>query len=79
MNSKAVEAFADKLKSVWLRGYHDGFNGKPCDIEAVRVMGRASLLGEVYMHGYEAGKEDAADKGKWTDVQDLMNEEESET
>ena len=79
MDSEAVQAFADKLKSVWSNGYHDGFNGKPCNVETVRRRGRESLLGEVYKHGHEAGKEDAADTGEWTDVQDLSNDEETES
>ena len=71
MDKATVNAFADKLKAVWLRGYHDGFNGKPSNVESVKRSGGDSMLGEVYMHGYEAGKEDAADRSEWTDQQDL--------
>lgn len=72
MDTQTVEAFANKLKSVWLRSYHEGFKGEPSNLESVRRRGRHSLLGEVYTHGYEAGQEDAADEGEWTDVEDLI-------
>ncbi len=78
MDSKTVDAFADKLKSVWLHGYHDQFSGKLCNVESVRRRGRESLLGEVYTHGYEAGKEDVVDRGEWTDEQALSKREESD-
>ena len=68
MDERSVDAFANKLKAAWLRGYHDGFNGKPYNVESVRMSGRESLLGEVYTHGFEAGKEDASDEGEWTDA-----------
>ncbi len=66
MDTASVKAFADKLKATWLHGYHDGFDGKSCNVESVRRMGRDSLLGEAYTHGYEAGKEDVTDTGEWT-------------
>lgn len=73
MDTKSVFAFATKLTSVWLHGYHDGYEARPNNIEIVRRSGRHSLLGDVYKHGYEAGEEDVADEGRWTDVEDLAD------
>lgn len=65
-NTELVEAFGNNLKSSYIQGYNDGFDGRDFDPGSIIMRGREHLFGYAYMQGYHDGREDAADRGDWT-------------
>jgi len=66
MDTQSVNAFSEELKSAFQAGYRNGFNCVPDGEKIARVLGKFPILKQVYMLGYEAGKEDANNGGEWT-------------
>lgn len=67
MDTQSVNAFSDELKSAFQAGYRDGFNGVPDGEKIARALNAFPILKQVYLLGYEAGRQDANDKGEWND------------
>lgn len=63
-NVQLAEAFGENLKSSYIQGYSDGFEGRDFDPGSIMMRGREHLFGYAQMQGHHDGKEDAADCGK---------------